>query len=145
MILTRRKIFWRTQRAQRTRKNTHKLWIKKSLTEQMHFQMSLELQEISDVTKAAWKRVPNSRGSKMKWAFTGCLQVNRGNFEQFFRRWVKNTWWLINVLNRRQIIGCFSRGYSGYLSVIKVTIICQERSGPDFQWESQNRFSQWFL
>ena len=34
--------------------------------EQMRFQMSLELQEISDVTKTAWKRVPNSRGSKMK-------------------------------------------------------------------------------
>ena len=34
--------------------------------EQMRFQMSFELQEISDVTKAAWKRVPNSRDSKMK-------------------------------------------------------------------------------
>ena len=44
----------------------------------MRFQMSRELQEISDVTKVAWKRVPNSRGNKMKWAFTGWLEVNPG-------------------------------------------------------------------
>ena len=75
----------------KNKKNTQELWIRKSLTEQMHFQMSLELQEISDVTKTAWKRVPNSRGSKMKWPFTGWLKVNPGNFEQFFRRWAKNT------------------------------------------------------
>ena len=64
----------------KNKKNTQELWIRKSLTEQMGFQMSLELQEISDVTKTAWKRVPNSRGSKMKWAFTGWLKVNPGNF-----------------------------------------------------------------
>ena len=69
----------------------------------MFFQMNLELQEISDVTKTAWKRVPNSWGSKMKWAFTGWLKVNPGNFEQFFRRWAKNTRWLINVQKRGQI------------------------------------------
>ena len=70
--------------------------IRKSLTEQMSF-MSFELQEISDVTNVAWKRVPNIRGSKMKWAsITGWLKVNPGNFEQFFRRWSKNAWWLIN-------------------------------------------------
>ena len=87
----------------KNKKNTQELWIRKSLTEQMHFQMSLELQEISDVTKTAWKRVPNSRGSKMKWPFTGWLKVNPGNFEQFFRRWAKNTRRLINVQNRGQI------------------------------------------
>ena len=70
----------------KTKNKKQGLWIRKGLTEQMHFQMSLELQEISDVTKTAWKRVPNSRGSKMKWAFTGWLKVNPGNFEQFFRR-----------------------------------------------------------
>ena len=43
------------------------------------------------------------RGSKMKWAFTSWLKVNPGNFEQFFRRWTKNTQWLINVQNRGQI------------------------------------------
>ena len=29
----------------KNKKNTQELWIRKSLTEQMHFQMSLELQE----------------------------------------------------------------------------------------------------
>ena len=52
----------------------------------MRFQMSLELQENSNVTNAALKRVPNSRGSKMKWAFTGWLKVNLGNFEPFFQK-----------------------------------------------------------
>ena len=53
--------------------------------------------------KTAWKRVPNSWGSKMNWAFTGWLKVNPGNSEQFFRRWAKNTRWLINMQNRGQI------------------------------------------
>ena len=48
----------------KNKKNTQKLWIRKSLTEQMCFQMSLKLQEISDVTKAAWKWVPNSWAAK---------------------------------------------------------------------------------
>ena len=110
MVLVRHKIFRRTQSAERTRKkkkkketDTQELWISKSLTEQMGFQMSLKLQEISDVTKTAWKQVLNIRGSQMKWAFTGWLKVNPGNFEQFFRRWAKNTWWLIIVQNRGQI------------------------------------------
>ena len=30
--------------------------------------MSIELREIGDVTNAAWKRVPNSRGGKMEKA-----------------------------------------------------------------------------
>ena len=64
----------------------------------MRFQMSIELQEISYATKATWKWVPNSRGGKMKRAFTGWLKVNLGNF----RRWSKNAW-LIIVQNRRQI------------------------------------------
>ena len=84
------------------KKNTQKLRIRKSLTEQMRFQMSLELQEISDDMKAAWKRVPKGRGNKMKWAFTSWHKVNPGNFEHFFRRWSKNAWWLISVQNRRQ-------------------------------------------
>ena len=66
MVLIRRKIFRRTQELTKDKKNTQKLCIRKSLMEQKCFQMSLELQEISDVTKAAWKRVPNSWGSKMK-------------------------------------------------------------------------------
>ena len=54
--------------------------------EQMHFQISFELQEIRDVMKVAWKWVPNSQGGKMEWVFTSWLKVNPGNFEQFFRR-----------------------------------------------------------
>ena len=57
----------------KNKKNTQELWIMKSLTEQMGFQMSLELQEISDVTKTAWKRVANSWGSKMKFWIIFCF------------------------------------------------------------------------
>ena len=49
----------------------------------MHFQMSLEMQEISDVTKAARKRVPNSRGSKMKRAFQANWKLIRGILNKF--------------------------------------------------------------
>ena len=34
----------------------------------MHFQIIFELQEITDVTKVAWKRVPNCRARKLEWA-----------------------------------------------------------------------------
>ena len=54
MLLIRRKISQRTQSAQKQEKHTHKLRIWKNLTEQIHFQMNLELQEVSDVTKAKW-------------------------------------------------------------------------------------------
>ena len=68
----------------------------------MCFQTSPELQETSDVTKTAWKRAPNSRGSKMKWAFTGWPKVNPGNLEQSLRRRVKNTRRPTNAQNRGQ-------------------------------------------
>ena len=68
MVLIRRKIFRvpKNLECTKNKKNPQKLWIRKSLTEQIRFQMSHELQEISGVMKAAWKPVPNSRGSKMK-------------------------------------------------------------------------------
>ena len=63
----------------KNKKNTQKLWIKKSLMKQMHFQMSLELQEICDVMK----RVPNSRDSKMKWVSPADFRLTRGILSTF--------------------------------------------------------------
>ena len=56
----------------------------------MLFQMILELQEISDVTKAAWKQVPNSWGSKMELPFTGWITVKpRGILSIFIQKMIK--------------------------------------------------------
>ena len=40
----------------------------------MYFQMILELQEIRDVKKVAWKRVPNCRARKLEWADFSLIQ-----------------------------------------------------------------------
>ena len=55
-----------SKNSERTKNNLekHTKTMNYELMEQMRCQMSLELQESSDVTKAAWKGVPNSRAAK---------------------------------------------------------------------------------
>ena len=59
---------------------TNKLhpWIQKSLKKKMSFKLLFELRKRIHVTEAVWKRIPNSRGIKMKGAFTGRLKINTG-------------------------------------------------------------------
>ena len=47
----------------------------------MSFKLLFELRKRMYVTEAVWKRIPNSRSSKMKGACTGRLKINTGRFQ----------------------------------------------------------------
>ena len=53
----------------------------KNLTKKMSFKLLFELRKRMYVTEAVWKRIPNSRSSKMKGALTGRLTINTGRFQ----------------------------------------------------------------
>ena len=69
----------------------------------MSFQMSLELQEISDVTKTAEKRVPNSRAANWNERSPADLRLTRGILSNFSEDGRRTRGWLINVQNNEQI------------------------------------------
>ena len=46
----------------------------------MGFKLLFELKKRMNVTEAVWKRIPNSRSSKIKGAFTDRLKINTGRF-----------------------------------------------------------------
>ena len=95
-ILIRRKIFRRTQSAQlKNKKNAQKLWIKKpkkTWRKECFFKWALNSKKLAMLRRLL--------GSEFQ---TGWLQVNPGNFEEFFIRWSKNARWLISKQNRIQI------------------------------------------
>ena len=71
----------RTQSTQTIMTNKLHLRVQKSLKKKMSFKLLFELRKRMYVTEAVWKRIPNSRSSKMKGAFTGRLKINTGRIQ----------------------------------------------------------------
>ena len=61
------------QKNSRRTNNKDKQITSGSLTKKMSFKLLFELRKQMYITEAVWKRIPNSRSSKMKGAFTGRL------------------------------------------------------------------------
>ena len=80
MVLIRHKIFRRTKSAQRTRKAHKNYELGKSLTERCVFKWALNCSKLVMLRRVLRREFPNSQRSQMEWAFTGCLKINPGNF-----------------------------------------------------------------
>ena len=96
MVLLRCKISKNSERTN-NKNNTQKRWIRKSLTEQMRFQMSLELQEIND--KKGGTTLPGGRVSRQSLRVRGgCNPAKLLFWDIYFKYGLESILYVKNVI-----------------------------------------------